>query len=96
MRYELRRRLATVARSLRELGDDNARALERRIHDGSAEEWLHGEHGSHVWIEAGAALGALRRIAHHLPMPLAAAAVHGERAWGEADALLSGRTSEAA
>lgn len=50
MRYELRRRLVTVARCLAELGEtENARAIARRVHDGTAVEWLRGEHGEHAW-----------------------------------------------
>lgn len=49
MRYELRRRLVTVARCLAELGEtENARAIARRVHDGTAVEWLRGEHGGTI------------------------------------------------
>lgn len=90
MRYELRRRLETISRALAELGErDNARALARRLHDGTAVSWLRGEYGEHVWIEIGASLRTLRREAGYLPLALRAAALAGERAYGEAEALLA-------
>lgn len=90
MRYELRRRLETIARTLATLGArDNARALARRIHDGTAVEWLRGEHGEHVWAEIGGALEQAHRVRGFLPLELAAAAVDGEHAYGEAEPLLA-------
>lgn len=92
MRYELRRRLTTIARSLHELGDeDNARALARRLLDGTAEEWLGSEHGEHVWAEIGGAFSALRRLVNHLPFARRAAVVHAEVAYREAETFLSHR-----
>lgn len=93
MRHELRRRLNTIARSLHELKDENAHDLARRLHDGTAEAWLAGEHGEHVWIEVGATLRALRSAAAHLPLRQRAAVIHGERAWGEAETLLTHRSA---
>lgn len=92
MRYELRRKLETITRTLAVLGErDNARALALRLHDGTAEAWLRGAYGEHVWIEVGASLRALRREAACLPLERRAAALAGERAYGEADALLAER-----
>lgn len=90
MRYELRRRLVTVARCLAELGEtENARAIARRVHDGTAVEWLRGEHGEHVWAEVDGVARFVARFRLALPSMLCGAAVALERAFGEAEALLA-------
>lgn len=91
MRYELRRRLVTVARCLAELGEtENARAIARRVHDGTAVEWLRGEHGEHVWAEVEGVARFAARFRLALPSMLCGAAVALERAFGEAEALAPG------
>lgn len=92
MRYETRRRLETIARTLAELGEaDNARALALRLRAGTAVEWLRGgdAYGEHVWAEVGAVASFAARYRNHLPAALSVAAVALERAYGEADALLA-------
>mgnify|MGYP001809900713 FL=1 len=92
MRYETRRRLETIARTLSELGEtDNARALSLRLRAGTAVEWLRGgdTYGEHVWAEIGAVATFAFRYRHHLPAVLSFAAAVLERAYAEADALLA-------
>lgn len=92
MRYETRRRLETIARTLSELGEtDNARALALRLRAGTAVEWLRGgdTYGEHVWAEIGAVASFACRYRNHLPAGLCVAAAALERAYGEADALLA-------
>lgn len=92
MRYETRRRLETIARTLAELGEaDNARALALRLRAGTAVEWLRGgdAYGEHVWAEVGAVATFAARYRHHLPAALSFAAAVLERAYGEVDALLA-------
>lgn len=90
MRYELRRRFTTIARCLAELGEaENARAIARRVHDGSIVTWLRGEHGEHVWAEVEAVARFASRYRLSLPSLLCGSAVALEHAYGEAEALLA-------
>ena len=92
MRYELSRRLATIVRTLAELGEaDNSRALGRRLAEGfdAAIAWLRGEHGEHVWTEIGAVASFAKRYANHLPSDQGTAARMLEHAWSEAECLLA-------
>ena len=93
-RQDLLQRLLTIAAALRALDDDdateNAREIERHL--GHAEAWLARPHGEHVWIEIGATFRALLR-APGLPARTRAAVVAGERAWGEAETLITHRAA---
>lgn len=53
VRFELRRRLATLIRVLPRIGQsDNARALERRVHDLTVVPWVaSSDYGREVWAE---------------------------------------------
>lgn len=87
MRYELARRLTTMAHALVAIGQrDNARALARRIADRSAVAWLHTEHGEHVWAEIAGGLEVAKAIG---PAYLAKLVEHADQAFGEAEALLA-------
>lgn len=87
MRYELARRLTTLAHALVAIGQrDNARALARRIADRSAVAWLHTEHGEHVWAEIAGGLEVAKTIG---PAYLAKLVKHADQAFGEAEALLA-------
>jgi hypothetical protein len=87
MRYELRRRLTFLAHALAAIGQrDNARALTRRIADGSAVAWLHTDHGEHVWAEVAGGLEVAKAIG---PAYLAKLVAHADHAFAEAEALLA-------
>lgn len=89
MTYELTRRLRFLASALVAIGQpDNARALERRIADGTAAEWLHTELGEHVWAEITGGLCTARAIG---PSHLAKLVKNADHARGEAEALLAER-----
>lgn len=87
MSYELSRRLRILAVALVAIGQsDNARALERRIADGSVIAWLHTEHGEHVWAEIAGGLAVAKAIG---PAYLAKLVRTADHALGEAEALLA-------
>lgn len=89
MPYELSRRLRFLASAIVALGqEDNARALERRVQDGTAAEWLHTEHGEHVWAEITGGLSTAKAIG---PTHLAKLVRNADHARGEAEALLAER-----
>lgn len=89
MPYELSRRLRFLASAMVAIGQpDNARALERRVADGSAVEWLHSEHGEHVWAEITGGLEVAKTIG---PTHLAKLVRNADHARGEAEALLAER-----
>lgn len=89
MSYELARRLRFLASVLAAIGQpDNARALERRVVDGSAVDWLHSEHGEHVWAEITGGIDVAKAIG---PTHLAKLVKNADHARGEAEALLAER-----
>ena len=67
VRFELRRRLATLIRVLPRIGQsDNARALERRVHDLTVVPWVAtSDYGREVWAEIAGGL----EVAEHLSTP---------------------------
>ncbi len=89
VRFELRRRLATLIRVLPRIGQsDNARALERRVHDLTVVPWVaSSDYGREVWAEIAGGLEVAEQL-----VPKASELGHDVRmalhAQGEANVLI--------
>lgn len=95
--FELRRRLATLIRVLPRIGQsDNARALDRRVHDLTIVAWVTtSDYGREVWAEVAGGLEVAEQL-----VPRASELGHDVRmalhAQGEANVLIDEDVTRAA